>query len=127
VKNDDNEPALSSSSDLALWLLSVALGVLGVLILFTLGVPGVVLLFAVVIVWTRSAPRRALRAGGALAGFGAAFLALIAAANARCAEFSAQDRQDCTAPDVTAFTVAAALMVVVGLTLTIREWTMRSA
>jgi hypothetical protein len=118
---------MSSSSDLGLWLLSAALGILGVLILFTLGVPGLVLLLAVVMMWTRSVPRGALRAGGALAGFGATFLALTAAANARCAEFSAQDRQDCTAPDVTVFTLAAAVMVVVGLALSIRAWTMRSA
>lgn len=114
------------SSDLALWLLSAAIGALGILILFTLGVPGVVLLFVLVIMWTRSGTRRSLRAGGALAGFGATFLALMAVANARCAEFSAQDRQDCTAPDVTVFTVAVAVMVVVGSALTFRAWTLRS-
>jgi hypothetical protein len=117
---------MSSSPNMALWFLSAALGVLAVLILFTLGVPGVVLLFVLVIMWTRSGTRRSLRAGGALAGFGATFLALTAAANARCAEFSPQDRQDCTAPDLTVFTVAAAVMVVVGLTLTFRAWTPRS-
>jgi hypothetical protein len=117
---------MRSSPDVALWLLSAASGVLGILILFTLGVPGVVLLFVLVIIWTRSGTRRSLRAGGALAGFGAAFLALMAAANARCAEFSAQDRQDCTAPDVTVFTVAAAVMVVIGLAVSFRAWTLRS-
>lgn len=117
---------MRSSSDVALWLLSAAIGVLGTLILFTLGVPGVVLLTVLVFMWARSGTRRSLRAGGALAGFGATFLALMAAANARCAEFSAQDRQDCTAPDVTVFTVAAAIVVVVGLALTFRAWTLRS-
>jgi hypothetical protein len=107
-------------------MLSAASGVLGILMLFTLGVPGVVLLLVLVIVWTRSGTRRSLRAGGALAGFGATFLALTAAANARCAEFSAQDRHDCIAPDVTVFTVAAAAVVVVGLALTFRPWTRRS-
>ena len=114
-------------SDLTLWALNAAIGVLGIFILFTLGVPGVVLLFALVVMSTRSGTRRSLRAGGALAGFGATFLAVTAAANARCAEFSAQDRQDCTAPDVTVFTVAAAVMVVVGLALTFRAWRLRAA
>jgi hypothetical protein len=109
-----------------LWVLSAASGVLGILMLFTLGVPGVVLLFVSLIVWTRSGTRRSLRAGGALAGFGATFLGLTAAANARCAEFSAADRQDCAAPDVTVFTVAAATVVVVGLALTFHPWTRRS-
>ena len=117
---------MRSSSEVALWVLSAASGAFGILILFTLGVPGVVLLFVLVIMWTRSGARRSLRAGGALAGFGATFLALMAAANARCAEFSAQGRQDCTAPDVTVFTVTAAVMVVVGLALTFRAWTLRS-
>ncbi|MDP9252839.1 MAG: hypothetical protein M3O80_07520, partial [Chloroflexota bacterium] len=82
-------------------------------------------LFVLVAMWTRSGTRRSLRVGGALAGFGVTFLALMVAANARCAEFSAQDRQDCTAPDVTVFTVA--VMVVGGLALTFRAWTLRSS
>jgi hypothetical protein len=118
---------MRSSSGLAVWALSAAIGVLGIFIFFALGVPGLVLLFAPLVVsWSRSGPRGSLRAGGALAGFGATYIALMAAANARCAEFSAPDRQDCMAPDVTVFTVAAAVLVVVGLALTLRGSRLRS-
>ena len=118
---------MTSRSDLTLWLISAAIGVFGISILFALGVPGVVLLLALVVMSTRSGTRRSLRAGGALVGFGATFVVLTAAANARCAEFSAQDRQDCTAPDVTVFTVAAAVMLVLGLAMTFRAWRLRAA
>ncbi|MDP9281337.1 MAG: hypothetical protein M3P38_04485 [Chloroflexota bacterium] len=117
-----------TSSDVALWVLSAAIGVLGILVLFTVGAPGVVLIFVpLLIVWIRSGTHHSLKAGGALAGFGAAFLAILAAANARCAEFSAQDRQSCTAPDVTVFSVTAAVLLVLGLALTLRAWRLRAA
>jgi hypothetical protein len=118
---------MRSSSDLALWLLSAAIGVLGILILFTLGVPGVVLLFAAAVVRLRSEARRSLRIGGALAGFGGALLLILAAANARCAELSAPPDPSCTAPDVTVTSVAATALLVLGLALTLRAWSMRSA
>ena len=118
---------MRSRSDVALWALSAAIGVLGIFILFTLGTPGLVLLFApLVIVWTRSGARHSLKAGGALAGFGAALLLILAAANARCADFSAVPNQSCTAPDVTIISVAAAVILVLGLALTVRAKALRS-
>lgn len=118
---------MRSPSDSTLWVLSVATGVLGMLILFTLGTPGLVLLFApLLVVWIRSGKRGSLKAGGALAGFGAAMLLILAAANARCAEFSGQPNQSCTAPDVTITSVAAAVVLGIGLALTFRARTLRS-
>jgi hypothetical protein len=109
------------SADLAMWMLSAATGVLGVFILFTLGTPGLVVLFApLLIAWTRSGGRGSLKVGGALAGFGATLLLILTAANARCAEFSVQRDQSCTAPDVTITSVAAAVVLVIGLALTFR-------
>lgn len=110
-----------SSAVLVMWMLSAATGVLGVFILFTLGTPGLVVLFApLLIVWTRSGGRGSLKVGGALAGFGATLLVILAAANARCAEFSTQPEQSCTVPDVTITSVAAAVVLVLGLALTFR-------
>ena len=104
-----------------MWMLSTATGVLGVFILFTLGTPGLVLLFApLLIVWIRSGTRGSLKAGGVLAGFGATLLLILTAANARCAEFSAQPDQTCTVPDVTITSVAGAVVLVIGLALTFR-------
>jgi hypothetical protein len=113
---------MRSSSDLALWLLSATIGVLGILILFTLGPPGLVLLLLpALIVWTRPGSRGSLKAGGALTGFGSAMLLILAAANTRCAEFSALPNQSCTTPSVTVVSFAAAVVLVVGLILTFRS------
>jgi hypothetical protein len=102
-------------------MLSAVTGMLGVLILFTLGTPGLVVLFApLLILWIRSRTPSALKLGGTLSGFGAALLLILAAANARCAEFSAQPGQSCRAPDVTITSVAAAVVLAVGLALTAR-------
>jgi uncharacterized membrane protein len=115
------------SSDLGLWVLSATIGALGILILFTLGTPGLVLLFApLLIVWTRSGARHSLKAGGALAGFGATMLLILTLANARCAEFTAQARQSCIAPEVTVVSVAAAVVLVLGVALTFRARLSRS-
>ena len=115
-----------SSAGLAMWILSAATGVLGVLILFTLGAPGLVVLLApLLIVWTRSGGRGSLKVGGALAGFGATLLLILIAANARCAEFAAPPDQSCTAPDVTITSVAAAVALVIGLALTLRAVLLR--
>lgn len=118
---------MRSSSDLMLWALSACIGVLGIVILFTLGTPGLLLLFVpLLIAWARSGSRWSLKAGGALAGFGATLLLILAASNARCAEFSAQPNQSCAAPDVTITSVAAAVLLVIGLALTFRARTLRS-
>ena len=118
---------MRSSSDPMLWALSACIGVLGILILFTLGTPGLLLLFLPLLVaWARSGPRWSLKVGGALAGFGGAMLLILGASNARCAEFSALPDQSCTAPDVTITSVAAAVMLVLGLALTFRARTLRS-
>jgi hypothetical protein len=118
---------MPSSSGVALWILSVAFGVLGILIVFTLGVPGLVVVFVpLLIVWLRAGARRSLRAGGALAGLGGGMLLILTAANARCAEFSAQPNQSCMAPDVTITSVTAAGLLVLGLALTFRAWSLRA-
>ena len=115
-----------SSANLPMWMLSVATGALGVFILFTLGTPGLVVLFApLLIVWTRAGDRGSLKLGGALAGFGAKLLLILIAANARCAEFSAQPDQSCTTPDVTITSVAAAVILAIGLALTFRAVLLR--
>jgi hypothetical protein len=85
-----------------------------------------VLLFApLLILWIRSGTRGSLKAGGVLAGFGATLLLLLIAANARCAEFSTDPGQSCTAPDVTITSVAAAVVLVIGLALTFRAVLLR--
>jgi hypothetical protein len=118
---------MRSPPDLALWISSAAIGVLGILILFTLGTPGLVVLFVpLLIAWTRSGARRSLKAGGALAGFGSAMLLILAAANARCSEFSAQPDQSCMAPDVTITSVVSAVLLVLGVALTFRARSPRS-
>jgi len=114
-----------SSADLGMWMLSAVTGALGVFILFTLGTPGLLVLFALLLVWTRSGGRGSLKVGGALAGFGATLLLILIAANARCAEFSGQPDQSCTAPDVTVTSVAAAVVLVIGLALTFRAVLLR--
>ena len=114
------------STDLPLWMLSAATGMLGVLIVFTLGTPGLIVLFApLLIVWTRSGGRGSLKVGGALAGFGSTLLLILIAANARCAEFAAQPDQSCTAPEVTVTSVAAPVVLVIGLALTFRAVLLR--
>jgi hypothetical protein len=118
---------MRSSFDLKLWLPSATIGVLGIVILFTLGTPGLLLLFVPTLtVWILSGNRRSLKAGGALAGLGATLLLILAAANARCAEFSAQASQSCTAPDVTITSVAAAVVLASGLAFTFRARTLRA-
>jgi hypothetical protein len=107
-------------------MLSTATGVLAVVILFTLGTPGLLALFAPLLIpWTRSGGRGSLEVGGALAGFGSTLSLILTAANARCAEFSAQPNQSCTAPDVTITSVAAAVLLVIGLALTFRAVLLR--
>jgi hypothetical protein len=119
---------MRSSTDLTLWILSAAIGVLGIFILFTLGTPGLALLFVpLVIAWTRSEGRHSLKAGGALAGFGATLLLILYLANARCAEFSAQADGSCAAPDVTVVSVAAAIVLLIGVALTFRARLLRAA
>jgi hypothetical protein len=106
-----------------LWVLSAAIGALGLLIFSALGTPGLVLLFApLLIAWMCSGPRRSLKAVGALAGFGVATLLVFAGAGARCADSAAQPNQSCTAPNLTFAIVATAVVLVVGLALTSRAW-----
>lgn len=108
-------------------MLSATIGVLGILILFTLGTPGLALLFVpLVIAWSRSGDRHSLKGGGALSGFGAALLLILALANARCAEFSSPANQSCSAPDVTVVSVTSAVVLVMGVALTFRARLLRS-
>jgi hypothetical protein len=108
-----------SSSDVAVWVLSAAIGALGILTFGTLGTPGFMLLIVpLLIAWMWSGIRRSLKAGGALAGFGTATILILAAANARCAEASTRPGESCTPPDVSLTLLAAAVALGVRLALT---------
>jgi hypothetical protein len=85
----------------------------------TLGVRGLAVALVLALL-TVFGPRRVLRAGGLLAGAGAATLVLLALANARCVEFSTYLGSSCTPASLTLAVPFLTLVVLVGGAFTIR-------
>lgn len=105
------------SNDVGIWLLTAAAGALTSFVVFAFGAPALAVVL-LLLISSLVGTRRRLKIGGALAGFGGAALTIIAAANVRCAEFSAQPGSTCMAADVRGAAVLALAVFVVGAALT---------
>ncbi|GAC1675071.1 MAG: hypothetical protein NVS9B8_17440 [Candidatus Limnocylindrales bacterium] len=68
------------------------------------------------------AGRRSAALGGMLLGLGAAWIALLSAASARCTTFNAEPGQGCTEPDLGPWLTIGFAMLVGGALLTSRAW-----
>lgn len=106
--------------DVSLWLLSAIGGVVAALAFLTLGTRGLViaLLLALLVVFGQ---RRTWKAGGALAGAGAATLVILTLAISRCLEFSTYLGQSCTPASLAFARPFVVLTLVIGVAFTIRS------
>jgi hypothetical protein len=99
------------------WLLGIALGLVAGGAVLIVGVLALLLL-APTFVWAAREKARPLGLGGLFIGLGAGMAGLLAFANVRCAASNVSGPNyfsECVAPDPTAFFIAAAALVAVGL------------
>jgi hypothetical protein len=99
------------------WFLGILFGVASGGTVLVAGVVALLLLVPAV-VWAASERARPFGLGGLFIGLGAAIVGLIAFANARCAASNVSGPNyafGCTAPDLTGFFVAGAVLAGIGI------------
>ena len=107
------------------WVQGVLLGcVIGAAVLEVPAIGLLVLLPCLLWAWIDGV--RPAGMAGLLLGLGGAAALLFVAANGRCAAFNDVPNQGCTAPDVTPFLVVAAVLVAVGVVLTVLAFRRRA-
>ena len=103
------------------WLLGIALGLIAGGSVLEAGVL-VLLLLVPAVVWAAREKARPLGLGGLFIGLGAGSAGLLAFANARCAASNVSGPSyysGCETPDLTSFFVAATVLVVIGVGLSL--------
>lgn len=101
------------------WLAGVVLGVLDGFLLFEFPLLGLVLTLIAALLLGRERPRSA-GIGGLLVGIGGCWTFFLTRAKLACLAFDAAPNQGCEMPTVEGYLVAAGLVLLVGIGLTLR-------
>ena len=114
----------NTTRDVSLWLRSTIGGVAAALGFLTLGTRGLAVALLIAL-WAAFGQRRALKAGGALAGAGVATLVILTLAISRCLELSTYLGHSCTPASLTFAMPFLTLALMIGVVFTVRALSFR--